>query len=314
MKEQVDFGLLLGQDILSAGYSQQEPSKNYDVKFATWLMVDKEICERDARYAAYRIGKVMREYGAFFILVFILSLPFLAVGAMSDLALPLGLPIAALMFPCPLIATSILVYREEGRDGVKRLLKRVFDHKRIRKKAWYAAIFFLLPAIYLLSYAIMYLMGTPLPNPLSPVLLPLLFIIFFIAAACEEAGWTGYATDPLQAKWTALGAGIIIGIIWAAWHVIPDIQAGQAWDYILWERCNTVFLRVLMVWIYNNAGRSVFSVVVVHAMINVSFFTLFPEAGYYAPAVTAMLVAAVAVLAASLWGPRTLAKYRFGRK
>jgi hypothetical protein len=40
------------------------------------------------------------------------------------------------MFPCPLIAAFILVYREEKLGGIKRLLKRVFDIKRIKQKIW----------------------------------------------------------------------------------------------------------------------------------------------------------------------------------
>jgi uncharacterized protein len=65
---------------------------------------------------------------------------------------------------CPLIAASILVYREEGVGGVRRLLRRVFDQTKIRKKIWYVPIIFLMPLLYLLTYGVMRLMGLPVPG------------------------------------------------------------------------------------------------------------------------------------------------------
>jgi hypothetical protein len=49
----------------------------------------------------------------------------------------------------------IFTYREKGPDGTKRLLARIFDYKRINRKAWYAPIILLMPAISILAYAVM---------------------------------------------------------------------------------------------------------------------------------------------------------------
>jgi hypothetical protein len=70
-------------------------------------------------------------------------------GAMGEqkLPLPFNLPVGALVLVCPMIAALILVYRENGSDGVKQLLKRAFDFKRIKGKIWYVPIFFLMPGI-----------------------------------------------------------------------------------------------------------------------------------------------------------------------
>jgi hypothetical protein len=73
----------------------------------------------------------------FFVLVFALSLPFWLIGAIAEhfsIGLPYNLPVSALMFPCPLIAAFILVYREEKRGGIRRLLKRVFGKYKDDKK------------------------------------------------------------------------------------------------------------------------------------------------------------------------------------
>jgi membrane protease YdiL (CAAX protease family) len=255
----------------------------------------------------------------FFALVFALALPFWLLGAIAEhfsIGLPFNLPVSALMFVCPLIAALILVSREEPPGGISRLLKRVFDYKRIRHKIWYVPIIFLLPGIYLLSYAVQRLMGRPLPEPHIPFLLiPLLFVVFFIAAACEETGWMGYAVDPMQERWSALTTGILLGVVWTIWHVVPDLQAHQTWAYIAGQRFYSVVLRILIVWLYNNAGKSVFAAVVFHDMDNVSVYSLFPNAGsQYDPAITGAFTAITAVIVTFLWGPKTLAHYRYAAR
>ena len=79
----------------------------------------------------------------FFLLVFALSIPFWLIQ-------PRDWPISASV-GAPLIAALILVYREEGRGGVRRLLSKAFDQRRIRKGIWYGPIILLMPVIYLLD-------------------------------------------------------------------------------------------------------------------------------------------------------------------
>jgi hypothetical protein len=62
----------------------------------------------------------------FFLLVFALSIPFWLIQ-------PRDWPISASV-GVPLLAALILVYREAGGGGVRRILSRVFDQRRIRKK------------------------------------------------------------------------------------------------------------------------------------------------------------------------------------
>ena len=83
---------------------------------------------------------------AFFALVFLLSSPFWALSWLTGLLLLPGLPLAGLMAVCPGIAALILSGRENGASGVKELLKRSFDYKRIAAKIWYVPICFCIPA------------------------------------------------------------------------------------------------------------------------------------------------------------------------
>lgn len=79
----------------------------------------------------------------FFLLVFIISILFWLMGILGEqkLPLPFNLPADVFVFVCPTIAALILVYRENGSDGVKQLLKRPFDFNRIKGKILYVPIF-----------------------------------------------------------------------------------------------------------------------------------------------------------------------------
>ena len=114
------------------------------------------------------------------------------------------------------------------------------------------------------------------------------FVGFFIAAECEELGWSGYALQPLQAWWSALGAGILLGIAWAAFHLVPLVQGHRSRAWIAWWSLATVALRVLLVWLYNNTGQSVFAATLYHAISNVST-VLFID--YFNPLITGLIVA-----------------------
>jgi membrane protease YdiL (CAAX protease family) len=253
----------------------------------------------------------------FFLLVFALSIPIWLIGAMAErgLPLPMNLPVSALQAFCPITAALILVYRKDALRGVRRLLKRVVDYKRIRPKIWYVPIILLLPSLYLLSYWAMRLMGLPLPaEPRIPFLLiPILFAGFFIAAAGEEAGWMGYTIDPLQERWSALTSAIVLGLVWGIFHIVPDIQAHHGLAWIAWQHgVYAVALRVLIVWLYNNTRKSVFTAILVHDTDNVSW-SLFPNYGsHYDPAVTGAIAVIAAAIVTFLWGSRTLARYRYG--
>jgi membrane protease YdiL (CAAX protease family) len=238
---------------------------------------------------------------AFFLLTFALAIPFWVLGEMIGVQLLPGLPGAALMFVCPGLAALILVHRESGLEGAKELLKRGFDYKRIKAKAWYAPILILNPAIAALSYAVLRLIGTPVPEPRTPILATLvLCVVFFIGALGEELGWSGYAIDPMQDRLGALRASLLLGIVWAVFHFVALGQAHRSVEWIAWWSLGTVSARVIMVWLYNHAGKSVFAAALFHATSNVSW-QMFPIHGsFFDPRVSGLITAIVALVAAAL--------------
>ena len=250
----------------------------------------------------------------FFLLVFALCVPAWVIGAVTGWQLSPGLPVSSLVSFFPAIAASILVYSENGSAGVKNLLKRSFDYKRIKAKIWYVPIVLWWPFVMMLEYGLLRLMGSAIPVPQFPILAPLvMFLIFFVTSLGEELGWMGYAIEPMQERLGAFNASVLLGLVWATWHIVMLVQAQQPLKYIVWQLLAYLPERILFVWLYNNTGKSVFAMAVHHAMLNVTW-QLFPVNGsFYDPRITALIVAVAALIVIVVWGPKTLTQYRYAR-
>jgi hypothetical protein len=252
----------------------------------------------------------------FLVLVFALSVPFYLLGSLSDrlsTALGVNLPVSALGALCPLASALVLVYREERREGVKRLLRRLLDSddsEGRQPRRWYLVALLLMPGILLLSYGVMRLLAMPLPEAhFRPLAVPLLLGAFLLGAVGEEGGWSGYLTDALQARWGALATGLILGVIGASWHVLPLIQTHHSAAWIACQCFTIAATRVLIVWVYNNAARSTLSAVIVHATYNLSVFVFPNDGSHYNPAIVGAIMAVGVVVVTRWWGAQTLARF-----
>jgi membrane protease YdiL (CAAX protease family) len=251
---------------------------------------------------------------AFFGLVFALSIPFWVIGAATGIQLTPNLPISAFIWVCPVLAAAILVYREGGGRGVAAFLRRSFDYGRIRDKHWLIPALLLLPGVYVATWLVMRALGLPVPSPQLPLLAALGWLLaYLVAGQGEELGWSGYALDPLQARWNAFGASLLLGGAWVLFHLVPLAQGGRAPEWIAWWSLATLAQRVLFTWIYNNTGGSVFAAALFHAMGNLAQigpFLDFGPGGYPLDAqrISALLLVAVAVAVIAIWGPRLLTR------
>jgi uncharacterized protein len=256
----------------------------------------------------------------FFLIVFGLSIPFwiidLIINAKRTSLLNFS-TIDIITAFIPLIAGCILIYKEESNSGVYKLFKRIFDYSRITKKIWYVPIIFLPFLMYLLIYTVIRILGLSLPIEfhISFLSIPVLFCLFFLGAVAEETGYMGYAVEPMQERFGALAASILIGIPWAVWHYPSIIQQGHGLIFIMWATLGTVAVRVLIVWIYNNTGKSLFACILFHALLNVGR-PLFPRDEIHNPLVDYpyihySIIAIIAFIVAFLWGSKTLAQYKY---
>ena len=88
---------------------------------------------------------------------------------------------------------------------------------------------------------------------------PLFFYVLLLNALPEEYGWRGFALDRLQKKSSALSASLILGLIWALWHLPLFFIEGttQAAIPMVQYMLQTVVLSIFYTWLYNNTGGSV---------------------------------------------------------
>ncbi len=244
---------------------------------------------------------------AFFVLVFALSVPFWWIGGATDLQLLPGLSVSALMGFCPMAAALICVYRDERSAGARALLMRSFDFKRIKSKRWLVPVLFLMPTVSFAVYALMRWMDMPLPTPqihLGSALL--LFAAFFVGALGEELGWSGYALEPMQARWGALRASLLLGLVGVLWHLTPLLAIGRSLTWIAWWCLYALTIRIFTVWLYNNTGKRVFAAALFHATVNLAYL-LFPVYGsHFDMRFGGLVMTGTALVVVVVWGPKTL--------
>jgi membrane protease YdiL (CAAX protease family) len=222
----------------------------------------------------------------------------------------------------PPLAAIVLTYLTQSRAGRRDFWSRVVDLRRIGV-GWYAIILLTFPALIGLAALLDVLTGGAVPRfetaarflsrPLA--ILPFALLMLIFGPLPEELGWRGYALDRLQARWGALASSLVLGAVWALWHlplffIRGTYQHGlgmgslRFWLFF----ADLVPKSVLYTWIYNNNRRSTLSAVLFHFMGNLSgeLFTLPERAELYK--VLWGAVAALAVIA--IWGPGTLARRR----
>lgn len=171
--------------------------------------------------------------------------------------------------------------------------------------------------MYVLIYAVMLALGLSLQSEfhISFISIPMLFMLFFVGAVVKETGYMGFAIDPILERFGALSASILIGIPWAVWHYPSIIGQGHNLTWIAWGTLGTVAVRVLIVWIYNNTGKSLFACILFHTMLNLGR-PLFPKDEMHNPLVDYpdihySMIAITAVIVIFLWGSKTLAQYKY---
>ena len=88
--------------------------------------------------------------------------------------------------------------------------------------------------------------------------------------AGEEIGWRGFALPRLSEKFGLVFASIILGILWACWHLplffVREADTfGQSFPLYLMQ---VTGLSVAMAWLYWRTGGSLFLVMLMHAAVN----------------------------------------------
>src|ERR671911_852278 len=190
-----------------------------------------------------------------------------------------GLVLVMLASNVPSLLGIVLTAIVLGRSALRKLLVRLLIWRV--NPLWYLVMILGPVALAGGVVALNALLGGPalsLGMPLLGVAVFLAFSIFPGSALGEEIGWRGYALLRLQAGGSALGASLILGPIWAFYH-LPLFFTGQAFrspSLLVPFVVSGLALSVILTWVYNSTGGSLLLVVLLHATANLPL-TLFLE-------------------------------------
>jgi membrane protease YdiL (CAAX protease family) len=170
----------------------------------------------------------------------------------------------------PSLIALALTERAEGRATTLSLLSRVFQWRVSTR--WYLFAIGFFPAIKV-SVALVYRVATGAWPPFGqePWYLMAAAIVFSTwVQAGEEIGWRGYALPRLSDRLGLAPASVMLGIIWASWHLplffVPNSSTfRQSFPLYLLQ---VTALSVAIGWLYWGTQGSLLLVMLLHAAVN----------------------------------------------
>jgi uncharacterized protein len=212
----------------------------------------------------------------------------------------------ALLFAAMLLGPSVsglaCTALLDGHAGLRALGQRVFDWRVAG--ACYAVALLTVPAILLMILSILSILINPM---FAPRFQWWLFGLGLLAGTFEEVGWTGFATPRLLARKSLIVTGLLLGCIWALWHLLVDSRYNAKALRAVWplEFFITYLLaltpyRLLMTWVYSHT-QSLAVAILMHASFTGSLLVWVPVVPaslgfYWQSAFAAALWAVVAVV------------------
>ena len=181
-----------------------------------------------------------------------------------------NMPLLFLGVFAPSIVAIALTTRDGGPAATKALLGRIF--KWDVGAGWFVFAIAYIPAIKLTAALVHRILTGSWPRfGTEPVYLMLaaLLISTWVQAG-EEIGWRGYALPRLTERFGLAQASVILGVIWATWHLpifffpVGDLL-GQSFPMYLLQ---VTAISVTMAWLYWRTGGSLLLVMLFHAAVN----------------------------------------------
>ena len=181
---------------------------------------------------------------------------------------PISKTAGILMFPAMLLGpslSSLLMTRlVDGSQGIRELFRRII---RVRLRWTWYALLLLPPAVVL---AVLLALKTFISAAFTPNRFFLGIAFGVPAGVLEELGWTGFVFPRMQARLGTLNAGVLLGLLWSAWHLpvidflgaaTPHGHYRMAFFFSFATAMTAV--RILIGWAYTNT-KSVFLAQLIH--------------------------------------------------
>jgi membrane protease YdiL (CAAX protease family) len=165
-------------------------------------------------------------------------------------------------------AAGAVVTRLRG-ESVRAWLAAAFDWRR--RLRWYG-LAVAVPVVGALGISVVVFSLAGLPDSDSLGQLAPLFLTSWVMATVftggnEEFGWRGFALPHLQKRFSALTASVLIGGVWALWHVPMFVYDVYQLSPLLYT-ASVVCFAVILTWYYNASDGCVLGTVLFHGTIN----------------------------------------------
>ena len=172
----------------------------------------------------------------------------------------------------PGIVALALTALREGRTAVVALLRRLVDWDVPARWYLFAASFMLVikltaALVHRVAFGVWPAFGQ---DPLLLMMAATVASTLMGGQAGEELGWRGYALPRLAARVGLGPASVLLGMIWAFWH-LPLFFApvgdtfGQSFPLYFLQ---VIALSVTIAWLYSNTRGSLLPVMLLHAAVN----------------------------------------------
>ncbi|SFN45308.1 Membrane protease YdiL, CAAX protease family [Pseudonocardia ammonioxydans] len=207
------------------------------------------------------------------------------------------------------IASAVLITAvADGRAGLRRWVGRMWRW-RVRWH-WYAITLLGVPAAMLATGYVF--SGGQVSAPSMMVLaayVPGLLLQMVTTGLAEEPGWRDFALPRLQRRFGPLAGSMVLGPLWAVWHLPLFLTEWGGFPDADWTRpvSFTVFciaFNIVMTWVFNRTGESLPLSMLLHVSVNnfasIVWSEMFPTIGENLAShamATGAVVAAVLVLA-----------------
>ena len=221
-------------------------------------------------------GSVLRFFALTFAATWTCYITAVALSRDNPPGAPMGLELQALVLLgtfSPSLVALALTARAESVAGVRALLGRLFRWEVGAR--WYVFAASYMVVIKLIVAVAHRLITGAWPRFSSePWFLMVAATIFSTVVggqAGEEIGWRGYALPRLSARFGLGGASLLLGVIWACWHLplfyLPgaDSYYGQSFPVYLLA---VTAVSVPFAWLYWRTGGSLLLTMLMHAAIN----------------------------------------------
>jgi membrane protease YdiL (CAAX protease family) len=182
----------------------------------------------------------------------------------------LGGPVFLVGVFTPGLVALALTAKRDGRSALVGLLARI-GRWQASWRLYAFALGYMMLAKLAAALIIRVLTGAwPVFGSTPWPLLLLAGVATFWGQAGEELGWRGYALPRLASAMGLGRASVLLGVVWAVWHLplffIPGTGSdGQSFPLYL---LHVVAVSVAIAWLYWRAGGSLLLVMLMHASVN----------------------------------------------